>query len=148
MFNERQESLIDKLNKLAEIICGLQQLTVNLLSVCSSEQPDSRDLADLLFRRQQLITAIAALELTVDNQAALSPLEGEEALTVSIKLGEIRRLQEETGVLERKAKTILEEKRDRLKAELVGLRAGRAAGKAYTAQAPQQEGFFLDRREN
>ncbi|GFP20580.1 hypothetical protein HKBW3S03_02083, partial [Candidatus Hakubella thermalkaliphila] len=81
-------------------------------------------------------------------QAALSSLEDDEALAVSRRMGEIRRLQEETGVLERKTKTILEEKRDRLKTELAVLQAGRAAGKAYTAQAPQQEGFFIDRHEN
>jgi len=140
---EGEKALIDELNKFADMMRDLRQLTANLLSVCSFEQPASQDLADLLCRRQQLIAAVTAIELT-----AVSQMEGEEDQASEKKLAEIRRLLEETGDLERKAKTVLEGKRDRLKLELAGLRAGRVAGKAYTARAPQEEGFFLDSRKN
>lgn len=140
---EGEKALIDELNKFADMMRDLQQLTANLLSVCSFEQPASQDLADLLCRRQQLIAAVAAIELT-----AVPRVEGEEDQAIEKKLAVIRRLFEEVALQDRKAKTVLEAKRDRLKLELAGLRAGRAAGKAYTARAPQEEGFFLDSREN
>ncbi|MBS3898510.1 MAG: flagellar protein FliT [Dethiobacter sp.] len=136
------------MNKLAEMMRDLRQLTVDLHSVCRSEQPDSLSLADLLHRRQQLMTEAAKIDMAGTLQAAASLRGDEEDLTNINQLGEIRRLLEETGVLDQQIKKVLEEKRDKLKAELAGLRAGRAAGKAYSSKAPQEEGFFLDRRGN
>ena len=140
--------IIDKLNKLADLMRDLRELTANLLSVCSLEQPDSFELAALLCRRQQLIAAAAKIDPAATTQTAVSRMEGEEDLAIEKKLGEIRRLFEETGVFDRKTRIMLEAKREQIKMELAGLRAGRAAGKAYHAQAPQAEGFFLDSREN
>jgi len=95
-----------------------------------------------------LMTEAAKIDMAGTLQAAASLRGDEEDLTNINQLGEIRRLLEETGVLDQQIKKVLEEKRDKLKAELAGLRAGRAAGKAYSSKAPQEEGFFLDRRGN
>jgi hypothetical protein len=136
------------MNKLAEMMRDLRELTANLHSVCSSEQPDSLSLADLLHRRQQLMNEAAKIDMA-DSLQAVASLRGDgEDLANINQLGEIHRLLEETGVLDQQIRKVLEEKRDKLKAELAGLHAGRAAGKAYSAKAPQEEGFFLDRRGN
>ncbi|MBS4009036.1 MAG: flagellar protein FliT [Clostridium sp.] len=148
MAADGQKSLIGKSKKLAEIMRDLRELTANLHSVCSSEQPDSLSLADLLHRRQQLMNEAAKIYMAGSLQAAASLRGDEEDLANINQLGEIRRLLEEIAALDKKAKIFLEEKRDKLKAELAGLRAGRAAGKAYGTKAPQEEGLFFDRREN
>lgn len=148
---EGEKSLItdDKLNKLAELMRDLRELAADLHSVCSLAQPDASALADLLCRRQQLMNEAAKIDLAGYTQIAVPLKVGEGDLAmINHKLGEIRSLFEETALLDSKAKIILEAKREQIKQELAGLRAGRAAGKAYQAQAPQEEGFFLDSREN
>ena len=139
----------DKLNKLAELMRDLRELAADLHSVCSLAQPDASALADLLCRRQQLMNEAAKIDLAGYTQIAVPLKVGEGDLAmINHKLGEIRCLLEETALLDNKAKTALAAKREQIKLELAGLRAGRAAGKAYQAQAPQEEGFFIDSREN
>lgn len=108
--------------------------TVALADLCAGEAVDEGELDRLLAQRQALIT-----------QAARSQAESgcSEAAIFAV-----REWIEQIALFDELARQGLEAKRDQARDELVGLRARKKAGRAYTAAAPQTEGFFIDRKEN
>lgn len=143
MLPEKQSPLVAELRRQLNFLDEIYELTAALVVACNSEQ----QLALLLSQRQQLMSEATKSRLISQQLREVAPPVAESAVRQEL-LEAMGELLEKTAGLDRQLKQELELRRDRVKQELVQLQAGKAASKAYTTEAPQEEGFFLDWRKN